>query len=158
MKTLLAVALAVAVGTGMLLAPDANAQAKKKAEAAAAPAQWTDCSKVEPAKRDVCIRNLPTVKGGVPIAGKSAAAPAAAAPAKDAKAAAAPAKDAKKAEPDKKAEPKKVAAPAVNPNSPCAKVDAAKRDACLSKAAASKGPGWAAFNSRQAAAPAPKKK
>ncbi len=150
MKKLLAVALGVAVGAGLMLATDANAQAKKKAEAAA-PAQWTDCSKVEPAKRDVCIRNLPAVKGGVPLAGKAAAAPAAAAP--PAKAAAAPAKDAKKAE-----APKKAAAPGVNPNSPCAKVDAAKRDSCLSKAAASKGPGWAAFNSRQAAAPAPKKK
>lgn len=129
------VALAICAVAGLVLAaaPDAQAQSKKKVEAAAPAKQWTDCSKVDAAKRDVCIRNLPTVKGPVPVGGQAAAA----APAKDAKKAAAP------------------AAAGINPNSPCAKVEAAKRDACLSRAPASKGPGWAAFAARPA--PASKK-
>lgn len=149
MRKSVAIALCAVAGMAMASAPEANAQSKKKAAAPAPAAQWTDCSKVDAAKRDVCIRSLPTVKGPVPVGGSSAAA--AAAPAKDAKAAA-PAKDVKKAEaPAKDA---KAAAPAassgINPNSPCAKVEAAKRDACLSRAPASKGPGWAAFSARPA--------
>jgi hypothetical protein len=142
MKSSVAIALCTVAGLAFAATPDAYAQSKKKAAAAAPAKQWTDCSKVEPAKRDVCIRNLPAVRGPVPLAGQAAAAPAAAPAAKKE---AAPAKDAKKA-----------AAPAagINPNSPCAKVDASKRDVCLSRAPAQKGPGWAAF----AARPVPTKK
>lgn len=126
-----AIALCAIAGLAMASAPDAYAQkSKKKKVTAAAPAaakQWTDCSKLDPAKRDVCIRNLPTVKGPVPIGG--AAAVAAAAPA-------AAAKDAKPA----------AAAGGV----PCAGVEPAKRDACLSRAPAVKGPGWADFAARSA--------
>jgi hypothetical protein len=132
MRKSLAVALCALAGLVMTTAPEAQAQKSKTKEAAAPAAKaWTDCSKVEPAKRDVCIRSLPVVRGPVPIAGAAAAA----APAAAAKAA--PAKDAKK---DAKAAPA-AAAGAI----PCAGVEAAKRDACLSKAAAVKGPGWAAF-------------
>lgn len=143
MNKSVAFAFCAVAGLAMIMSPEANAQSKKKkAAAAAAPAaaakQWTDCSKVDPAKRDVCIRSLPVVRGPVPIAGAAAAAPAAA-PAKEAKAAAAPAKAAAKA-----------AAPAaaVATASPCAKVEASKLEACLSRAPATKGPGWAAFAAR----------
>ncbi len=138
MKKSVAVAFCAVAGLAMISSPEAYAQSKKKKAAAdAAPVaakQWTDCSKVDPAKRDVCIRSLPTVRGPVPIAGAAVAAPA-----KDAKAAAAPAKAAAKA-----------AAPAaaVSASSPCAKVEAGKLEACLSRAPASKGPGWAAFAAR----------
>ena len=136
MRKSVAIALCALAGVAMTATTEAQAQKSKAKEAA--PAKWTDCSKVEPAKRDVCIRNLPAIKGGVPIAGAAAAAATPAA--KDAKAAA-PAKDAKK---DAKAAPAAAAAG----SAPCAGVEPAKRDACLSKAAPVKGPGWAAFAAR----------
>lgn len=139
MKNSVMAALAVVLASSITVAPGAQAQ------------QWTDCSKVEASKREACIRNLPTVKGGVPIGGKPAE-PTTAAAAKDAKKADAPAKDAKKpvaaVKDTKAAAPAKVAA--VNPSSPCAKVEGGKREACLSRAATSKGPGWAAFEKRYA--------
>ncbi len=128
MKTTAVMALGIVVAMGMMTAPEANAQAKKKA--AAATAQWTDCSKVEGDKRNDCIRKLPAIKGPVPIAGAAAAAPAATA--------AAPA-------------PAAAAATGLNPSSPCAKVGPSKLEACLSRAPAIKGPGWAAFQARPAA-------
>ena len=81
MKKSVAIAFCAVAGLAMAMAPDAYAQKKKKAVAKAAPAAaakaWTDCSKVDPAKRDVCIRSLPVVRGPVPIAGAAAAAGAA---------------------------------------------------------------------------------
>lgn len=145
MKKSVAIAFCAVAGLAMVMSPEAFAQSKKKKQVAkAAPAAaakaWTDCSKVDPSKRDVCIRSLPVVRGPVPLAAAGAAAAAAAAPA-------APAKNAKSA-----AAPAKAAAPAAVATSaiPCANVDAGKRDACLSKAAAVKGPGWAAFEARTA--------
>lgn len=141
MKKSVAIAFCAVAGLAMAMSPEAYAQSKKKkAVEKAAPAAakaWTDCSKVDPAKRDVCIRSLPVVRGPVPIAGAAAAAAATAAPA---------AKDAKKAA----AAPAKAAAPAagIAAATPCAKVEAGKLDTCLSKAAAIKGPGWAEFNAR----------
>lgn len=140
-----AVALCAVAGLAVAMSPAAQAQSKT-----AAAKQWTDCSKVEPAKRDVCIRNLPTVRGPVPIAG--AAAPTTASKVKDAaKGAAAKVKEAASKAAAKVKEAVKPAAAKVagiNPSSPCAKVDPSKREACLSRAPATKGPGWAAFASR----------
>ncbi len=152
MRKSVALAYCAAIaGLALVSAPEAYAQKSKKKKVAAAPPaaakQWTDCSKVEPAKRDICIRSLPTVKGPVPLGGQAAAAAPAAAKAD------APAKGAAKG-----AAPVAAAgsvASGVNPSSPCAKVEPAKRDACLSRAPATKGPGWAEFSNK--AAPTKKK-
>ena len=67
MRKSVALAYCAAIaGLALVSAPEAYAQKSKKKKVAAAPPaaakQWTDCSKVEPAKRDACIRGLPTVK------------------------------------------------------------------------------------------------
>ncbi|MEQ1710827.1 MAG: hypothetical protein ABL908_05445 [Hyphomicrobium sp.] len=149
MKKSVAVAFCAVAGLAMISSPDAYAQSKKKkAEAAPAAAkQWTDCSKVDPAKRDVCIRDLPTVRGPVPLAGQPASVAAEAPPSaatKAAKAVKSAATSAKEAV--KKAGTSLVSA--VSPATPCAKVEPSKLDTCLSRAPATKGPGWAAFAAR----------